>query len=208
MALAPDGTFSAALLVDTLIEVLEAFPSARTIAVDVPIGLPTEGARAADLEAKMLLGPRRSTVFPVPPMPVLEQTTYAAARAKAVELTGKSISAQSYALRHNIVEADSIRGDERVFEVHPELAFRALIGRVLLSNKRTWNGAAERRQALKSVGIVLPTHLGSAGDTPVDDVLDAAVCAWSARRIDAGSAECVPAEPVLDVDGRRIAIWF
>lgn len=208
VALGVDGSFGSAILVDTLQEVLDAYPRASAIAIDVPIGLPANGSRAADLEAKMLLGPRRATVFPVPPRPVLEAATYAAARLKAIELTGKSLSAQSFALRHNILEAEALRQNRAVYEVHPELAYRALTGRVLISNKRTWNGAVERQEALASAGIRLPAHLGSAGATPVDDVLDAAVCAWSARRIAADEAECVPVEPELDECGRPMAIWF
>lgn len=208
VALGADGTFASALLVDRLDQVLAAFDRAEAFAVDVPLGLPSEGPRAADLEAKMLLGPRRSTIFPVPPLPVLQAPNYATARAKAVELTGRSISAQSYALRHNILEADTLRSDGRVYEAHPELTFRALAGRVLMSHKRTWNGASERREALATVGIELPEHLEGAGDSPIDDVLDAAACAWSARRIVLGEAECVPAEPVVDDFGRRVAIWF
>lgn len=208
IALGVDGRFASAVLADTLAEIRDAFPAALILAIDVPIGLPAEGSRAADLEAKMLLGPRRATIFPAPPRPVLEATTYAAARAKARELTGKGLSAQSFALRHNILEAETLSGDPRVHEVHPELAFRALSGRVLLSNKRTWNGAVERQEALETAGISLPAHLGSAGAAPVDDVLDAAACAWSAQRIAKGEAECVPSEPEFDGTGRRMAIWF
>lgn len=208
VAVDDDGAFRSAVLVDTLEEILRAFPGAATLAIDVPIGLPASGPRAADLEAKMLLGPRRSTIFPVPPRAVLEAATYAEARELARELTGKSISAQSFALRHNILEAAPLGADPRVFEVHPELAFRALAGRVLLTSKRTWNGAQERQRSLAAAGLELPGSLGDAGDAPVDDVLDAAVCAWSARRISAGEAQCVPTEPELDGDGRPMAIWF
>lgn len=208
VAIGDDGSFRAAVLEDTLEDVLAAFPTAKIFAIDVPIGLPSGGARAADLEAKMLLGPRRSTIFPAPPRPVLEATTYAAARERARELTGRSISAQSFALRHNILEAEPLRDDHRVFEAHPELAFRSLSGRVLLSGKRTWNGAVERQEALGKAGLSLPAHLGHAGAAPVDDVLDAAVCAWTARRIALEEAECVPKEPELDETGRPMAIWF
>jgi predicted RNase H-like nuclease len=208
VALGKDGHFQSALLADSLREIVASYRTAAVIAIDVPIGLPESGQRQADLEAKMLLGPRRSTIFAVPPRPVLAATTYAAARERALELTGKSISAQSFALRHNILEAEHLALDDRVHEVHPELAFRALSGRVLLSNKRTWRGAVERQEALAKVEITLPSHLGSAGDAPIDDVLDAAVCAWVATRIASGSASSVPAEPELDPTGRPMAIWF
>ena len=35
----------------------------------------------------------------------------------------------------------------------PEAEWRALVGRVLVSNKRTWNGANERRHALEQAGF-------------------------------------------------------
>lgn len=208
VALRPDGTFARALLANSLREALAAHRDATTIAVDVPIGLPERGQRAADLEAKMLLGPRRSTIFYAPPRPVLAAPTYAEARQRARELTGKGISAQSYALRHNVIEAEPLALDERVHEVHPELGFRSLAGRVVASSKRSWNGAMERLELLRGAGIDLPADLAAAGAAPVDDVLDAAICAWVARRIDAGEAECVPHEPERDATGRPMRIWF
>lgn len=143
-----------------------------------------------------------------PPRAVLEAPTYAEARARATELTGKSISAQSYALRHNVLEADGLRADPRVFEVHPELAFGAMAGRVLMAGKRSWNGASERRDLLASEGLVLPSDLGAGGAVPVDDVLDAAAAAWSARRIARGEAGRVPEAPELDEHRRPVAIWY
>ena len=203
-----DGAFVAARLRDALSELIAAVPGAGAIGIDVPIGLPEREPRRADLAAKELLGARRSTIFVTPPRAVLEAPDYKAARELSRELTGKGLSAQSFALRHNVLEADALRSDARVFEVHPELAFRALAGRVLATSKRSWNGAAERRHELGLAGLHLPRDLGEAGDVPVDDVLDAAVCAWSARRIACGEAGRAPEDPDLDGDGRPIASWF
>ena len=41
-------------------------PRPDVIAIDIPIGLPKAGARACDVEARRLLGPRRSSVFAAP----------------------------------------------------------------------------------------------------------------------------------------------
>src|SRR5579859_2437139 len=79
---------------------------AQVIGVDVPIGIPEAGGRAADEAARRFVGPRASSVFTTPVRRALEAPTYAEARALATELTGKSISAQSYALRHRILEID------------------------------------------------------------------------------------------------------
>ena len=40
-----------------------------------------------------------------------------------------------------------------------------------------------------------------------DDMLDAAVVAWSARRLLDGSAHSLPDPPEFDAAGRPIAIW-
>src|SRR5687768_7838617 len=46
------------------------------VAVDIPIGLPAGGdRRAADLEARAVLGAQRSSVFFVPPRAVLDATS-------------------------------------------------------------------------------------------------------------------------------------
>lgn len=203
-----DGAFLSARIDDSLAALVADFPDAPAIGVDVPIGLPDAEPRAADVAAKDHLGARRSTVFMTPPRAALEAPTYAEARAIATELTGKSLSAQSYALRHNVLEADALRSDPRVHEVHPEVSFSALAGRVLDTKKRSWNGASERRELLRRAGLHLPAELGEAGDVAVDDVLDAAVVAWSARRIARGEARCLPAEPDVDELGRPVAIWY
>ena len=45
-------------------------------------------------------------------------------------LSGKGISAQSYALRVKILEVEAVaESDTRVFEVQPEVSFRAMAGK-------------------------------------------------------------------------------
>ena len=203
-----DGRFSGAAVLESLQDVLALHGDADAFGIDVPLGMPETGPRAADAEARLALGSRRATIFMTPPRAVLEAPTYADARVRATALTGKSISAQSYALRHNVLEADGLRADPRVFEVHPELAFRAMAGRVLLTGKRSWNGACERRDLLAAEGLESPSALDDAGAVPVDDVLDAAAAAWSARRIARREADRVPHAPELDEHGRAVAIWY
>ena len=171
------------------------YPDAACVAVDMPIGLPAgPGGRASDRAAKQLLGRAASRVFPAPTRACLEMPTYAAAR--QVEPT---LSAQSYALRGKILEAEEARHAGPVVEVHPELAFLRFAGEVLVS-KRTWDGAVRRRVVLAAEGLVLPDDLGPTGGTAaVDDVLDAAACALVARTIVDGAAEQLgdPAEGVI-----------
>jgi predicted RNase H-like nuclease len=182
-------TFAEALLVD-----------AEVIGVDIPIGIPDSSPRLADIDARRFVGARASSVFPTPVRAVLEAPTYADARRIAVELTGKSVSSQSYALRHRILEVDEIaRQDERVIEVHPEVSFSELAHRPLLSKHRT-DGLAERRTLLEEAGIELPESVPRIAEP---DLLDATVAAWSARRYAAGQALPLPE----DHKDRIGAIW-
>jgi predicted RNase H-like nuclease len=173
---------------------------AEVIAIDIPIGMPEAGSREADTAARRFVGPRASSVFSTPIRPVLEAETYAEARAVATRLTGKSVSAQAYALGRRILELDELaHRDERVIEVHPEVSFRELARRPLLSKKAT-DGLLERRGLLADAGIELPQ---SAARISEPDLLDATVAAWSARRYANGEAV-----PLPEGHGARIgAIW-
>ena len=109
---------------------------------------------------------------------------------------GKGLSQQSYALRAKIFEVDDVVAtDDRVFECHPEVSFAAMTGVPLDWSKKTWNGQILRRGLLADHGIGLPDDLGEAGRAPVDDLLDAAACAWSAERMRLGTARTLPADP-------------
>jgi len=96
-----------------------------------------------------------------------------------------------------------------VFESHPEVPFWALAGgRPMQYPKKSWNGQMERRRLLADAGIVLPDGLtGRAGEVPVDDVLDAAAMAWTARRVADGVAIPLPSPPER-IAGRDVAIWY
>ena len=203
-----DGRFRSAEVFESASHVLDAHSAAAVIAADIPIGLPSTGRRRADVMARARLGARRSSVFFCPPRGVLEIDTYAAANALAKEKHNFGISKQSYMLRPKILEVDgAIAAGAVIYESHPELAFQAISGSELPS-KKTYAGQRAREAALRSVGIELPDDLGPAGVVPVDDVLDAAVVAYVAHRIDRGGADSLPSRPPLDAHGRQMAIWF
>lgn len=188
---------------------LDDHPEVAVVAVDIPIGLPRSGARAADLLARSFVGPRRSSVFPTPPRRVLEAPSYQDALVVTRDLGVAGISKQSFGLAPKILEVDEIaRADDRVVEVHPEVSFREMAGQPLEHSKKSWNGASLRRSLLAQHGIVLPDGLGDAGLAPVDDVLDAAAAAWTADRIAREQAVSIPDPPEQVEDGRQAAIWY
>ena len=201
-----EGRFGRAALLPSLENVLEAEPEATVVGVDIPIGLPESGFRAADLEARQFVGPRRHSVFLTPPRAAVEAPTYLEAAAAARRLTGAGLSRQSYGLRSKILEADALAGD-RIHEVHPEVTFRALAGEPLALGKKTAGGALLRLRLLEHVGISLPTDLGPAAVAPLDDLLDAAAAAWSAHRIATGQAETLPAG-LSSAPPSEPAIWY
>ncbi len=185
-------------------DVLIGAADAEVIGVDIPIGLPSTPGRPADQAARKALSPFASRVFATFPRQVISAPTYAEAVACCGD--GPRISRQSYGLRAKILEVDAHRSDPRIVEVHPELSFAAMAGAPLTS-KKTWNGAMRRRALLATHGIEFPDDLAAAGRVPIDDVLDAAAVAWTAGRIAAGVALCLPPDPPTQ-DGRPVAIWL
>jgi predicted RNase H-like nuclease len=180
------------------------------IAIDMPIGLPDTGQRAADALARAAVGPRWRSVFMTPVRPALREPTHTAASRRSHELAGGGISQQAFALRGRIMEVDEwARGMATgVIEVHPEVCFATLAGTHVRDGKKSWAGAALRRRLLDQEGILLGDDLGQVGgQAAVDDVLDAAVAAWSARRYAAGTARSYPDPPEVFSDGYPSAIW-
>lgn len=190
------GAFVRATVGGDLASLLEGFPSAVSVAVDMPIGFPTTQRRRADSEARAFIGSRRSSVFPVLPKQVYAADSYADALVVCNELWGKGMSKQSYSLRAKVLEVDGlVAEDDRIFECHPEVCFAAMADAPLEWSKKTWNGQRQRESLLHDQGIVLPQNLGEVGRVPVDDLLDAAACAWSAERMRLGIARTLPADP-------------
>lgn len=203
-----DGAVAKVATYPRLKEVMAEVPEAKVIGVDIPIGLPVDEPRRADIEARRFVASRAPSVFTSPHRIVLEAPTYQEALALSRSRFGRGLSAQSYALGAKILETDELASrDDRLFEVHPEVSFRALAGRPLEFAKKTWNGQMERRRLLECVGLNLPDDIGDAGRVPPDDVLDATVAAWSAQRIAGGEAATLPDPPEV-LGGRTNAIWY
>jgi predicted RNase H-like nuclease len=197
----------------TIAELVEAASTAagtlRAIGIDMPIHPPDAGYRRADLAARAHLGPKASSIFPTPARTVLDAPSYADACAVARALDGRAISRQAWALRAKILEVGTWlpAAPCAVYEVHPEVSFSLLTGAPITAGKRSAAGLAVRRQALSEAGIVAPRDLADARGVAADDVLDAAVVAWSARRIAAGRARSFPDRPERLPGGRLDAIW-
>jgi len=180
---------------------------APIVGIDMPLGLLETGWREADRAARGLLGPRRSSVFAIPPRAVWAQAGYPAANQRCRELNGQGFSIQAWGLRAKLLEANRYRETcaHPLYEVHPELAFDAMAGQPLAYSKHTAAGREVRRGLLRQARIEIPTL---APATLIGDIVDAAAVAWSARRIATGHAVTIPDEPQCDCRGREIAIRY
>jgi predicted RNase H-like nuclease len=175
-------------------------------AIDMPIGLPAAGSRVCDREARRLLGPRRSSVFPAPVRAVLGTASYAEACAVSRAVSGKALSKQLYNIVDKIRVLDGLQSpqlQQRLFEACPELSFACLAGgRPMQHPKRSAEGRAERV-------ALLERKLGPLGGAPPagaapDDVLDAFALAWTARRSLEGA--CLRLGGELDETGLRMEV--
>ncbi len=159
--------------------------------IDMPIGLPADRPRSADIEARKFLRPRGSTVFPTPPRACIGANDYAAACAVARQTTGKAISKQAWNIVAKIDEVDrcvSAADEDRVAEMHPECSFLAMQGLVHnddtpLASKHTSAGRDQRIALVRRIFGPIPAAPRGA---QVDDVLDAFAVLWSTERFERG----------------------
>jgi predicted RNase H-like nuclease len=205
-----NGYFAAGIA--ELVDAAEVHGRIEVLAVDIPIGLPAQGSRAADLLARKKVGPRYSSVFPTPLRAVLIEPDFGPANAVSKALMGKGISKQAHGLRAKILEVDGwIReANQRVIEVHPEVSFAAMNEAPLEHPKSTWAGIEQRRRLLQANGFAPELdRVGPAGiKAAVDDVLDAMAACWTARRFAEDRASSLPDPPEYFEGEHPAAIWY
>jgi predicted RNase H-like nuclease len=204
---------SVTLLALTDVAAVLAVPDVEVVAIDMPIGLPDDGVRACDDAARARLrgSGAAGSVFPTPVRAVLATDDYAEARvlSRAATSPPRAPSAQAFQLVKAIRALDDALGDpplERVVEVHPELAFRALDPAVR-DRKGSARGTVQRLRALRRVMDVEEALAAAPVGVPVIDALDACAAAWSARRIADGVAECV-GDGRTDARGRPMRVCW
>jgi threonine dehydratase/predicted RNase H-like nuclease len=193
------------------------------VAVDMPIGLPdrVEGSgRGPETLVRALLGERQSSVFSIPARAAVFANAYGLACQLALETSEppRMVSKQGFHLFPKIREIDGLlRADprlcERIFEVHPELAFATMRGAPLTHPKKIKGainppGMAERRALLIAAGVPAalvqtPAPRGAAAD----DALDALAALAVARHIAGGRGKPFRDPPGRDSHGLPIAIW-
>jgi predicted RNase H-like nuclease len=185
----------------------------RLVAIDMPIGLPDCGPRACDLAARRQLGKRQGCrVFPAPCRSALAADSYAECGDLNMVASGKRLSKQSHAILRKIRTLDAALSPElqqRVREAHPEVSFCIANGAPLEHPKKEMAGKQERLAVLRRHGLTFDPvaerlRLGRSL-VALDDLLDAAVCLLTARRISDGTA-IVLGDATMDAHGLRMEI--
>ena len=185
------GNFYKYGICETFDDLLNKVPRSKNILVDIPIGLPNpdQTPRMCDVDARRLLGPRRSSVFPAPIRNIIGIKNYEWANTKSKRLIGKGISKQSFGIIPKIIEVDRILRtnldlSKIVLEAHPEVCFYSLTnGKPMQYNKKTQNGFSERITILKNLWepaeqAIAEAFLWCSGyQLARDDVVDALVLA-------------------------------
>lgn len=205
----------------TMAEIVAEYDSASCVAVDMPIGLPEGEPRLCDIEARKVLGSRRSSVFPAPNRRLLEAAIsrnldYAQTNEMSRGLYAKGLSRQAFGIFPKIAEVDRLITpalQDKLIEIHPEVSFSALAGRPMTFRKSKPEGFDERRGYLAEdfETINFPSRHEARRIAPPaqpDDLLDAIVAAWSAERFAEGNAERLPQELHTDSRGLRMEIVY
>lgn len=180
------------------------------LAIDMPIGLLDRQPRTCDVEARTLLGPRRSSVFPAPVRSTLEAEDYRDACHRSRSVSGKALSKQAFNLIPKIAEVDRLMtpaDQDRIVEAHPECAFVRLADAPLEWAKRSPEGQRIRLRLLDEADHELGRFVRreqQRGALPLLDVIDATVLTVTAGHVAAGTERRLGTE--IDSRGLRAEI--
>src|SRR5262249_20597217 len=177
--------------------ILERAAAGSVLAVDIPIGIPENEPRRCNIAARRLLGwPRCSSVFSPPCRQALAARTFEEALQLNRAAMGIGISKQAFHIMNKIREVDevmTVKRQQYVREVHPEVTFVQLNGGPLLHGKKDARGRAERIQLLRRAGLNISdawlrqerARLGARW-VKLDDLVDAFACLVTASDIHYG----------------------
>lgn len=204
-----------ATVLPSFLDVWHTYKDAAQILVDIPIGMPKEGHRDCDREAKETLAHAPQRVFWTPPREALKYHSYEEAK----ENTDTSMTTQSWSILPRIRELDTFFAEfpdahGQVREAHPEICFTELGGgKASSSSKQTEAGSGERLEILDSFSGYnareayedlkqkhienLPSWGRRFRTSNEDDLLDAMGLALMSAEAD-GNFETLPKNPTED----------
>jgi len=178
-------------LIPTISDAIYLFEVSYKIFIDIPIGLSSKNyLRQIEKQMRKLLKNRSSTIFNPPCREALHQVDYKSANLINRQITGKGLSKQAFNIGDKIEEVDDFLKTSRSFQLiesHPEICFKMLQRKLLLSKKNTSEGQLERRKIITGFSPELDMTIERAlksyskSKTQPDDIIDAAVLCLSAQ---------------------------
>ena len=196
---------------DDLPSLIEEYPAFDAFLIDMAIGLrnSTKEIRPDD-EAKKELGPRASTVFPIPSRDAVYAVGEENQKLANIRTLGKSLAKQSIAIIPKIREIDTFLNEHpeyknKILESHPEVDFARLNGAVLMSRKKEEPGPSQRIDVLSEFldkkGLLGIYDKAKELHCNQDDLIDAICLAVTGALYAHGEYETIPAEPEADEKG-------
>jgi len=188
-------------LFTSILDLLSERPAYSTIVINAPIGFRDEVGdppRTCDLEARSILGRRRSTIPRAPTRASLRETG-------DVVTTGLDATTLVRLRHYREFYAELSPFRQRVvYSGHPELSFYQLNGDVPLRySKLREEGRQERRslleQRIQNVRMIFDADIG----VPEKHLYDAAALMWTARRVNGKAAKRIPSDAEWDSEGLR-----
>lgn len=204
----------------SMLNVWDEYSDADAILMDIPIGLPEEGTRACDEEARKKLGSDWMRVFKTPCREAVWTDDYAGAKDKNQSEGSGGIGSQSWWFIPQIREVDvflkrfeEVRG--KVYESHPEVCFTMFNADKPLPKKDSKEGRKRRLKILREeepdTGEDISNFVENRSKDKTewhyriqsgrrDDVIDAAVLAVTAKRVSLSSRDDELDYPFLPED--------
>ena len=199
-------------------EINNYYLDADAVLIDIPVGLPENGAEDVarpDRKARGILpANRKPSIFPVPCRQAIALDDYACASAENKRTLGRKLTSQSHGFSKMIRQVDEflvsdIRWQNRLVESHPEVAFQLLNqGKGLQYSKHTESGIAERIGILQSYGIDPVPLFAEFSAKQYEDVLDAVCLAVTAKLGCENGFQTIPESPHCDSRGLKMQMAF
>jgi predicted RNase H-like nuclease len=138
---------------DHIKDVILAFTNVDRMLIDIPIGLSSKNfIRTVDSKSRTHLQKRKSSIFSPPCREAVSADNYREALNLNKKITGKGISIQAYNISSKIREIDVWFNSKpkamEVYEAHPELCFKSLLGKDLQYSKHENEGISIRKEIL------------------------------------------------------------
>ena len=196
---------------DSVAALVDEYPAFDACLIDMAIGLRNDANQIRpDDAAKIELGKKASSVFPIPSRAAVYAEGEDAQKQANIRTLGKSLAKQSIAIIPKIRELDEFLNDHskyknRILESHPEVVFARMNGSVVMTRKKEFPGFSDRVAILseyldEKTLWAMWDQAKELGCSP-DDLVDAVSLAVAGVLYAHGQTDTLPELPEEDEKG-------